>query len=101
MTESLKKTSTKEPVIKESIPKTPISGEKVNEMKETLIEKEYISKHRYLQTLIKKMVESRGYVASIEQPTPDGKDRVDVSLERSDKKIAVEICVTTPKEWEL
>jgi hypothetical protein len=68
---------------------------------ETLKESKELSEHRYLQTLIKRMAESRGYVASIEQPTPDGKGRVDVALERNGKKIAVEVCVTTPKEWEM
>lgn len=79
----------------------PLTQKEESIIKESLIEKETITRHRYLQTLIKKMAESRGYVASIEQPTPDGKGRVDVSLERNGKKIAVEICVTTPKEWEL
>lgn len=59
------------------------------------------SRHRYIQTLIKKMAESRGFVVSIEQPTPDEKGRVDVGLERNEKKIAVEIQDTTKDEWEL
>lgn len=58
------------------------------------------TQHRYLQTLIKKMAESRGYKTTIEELTPDGKGRVDVSLERAGKKIAVEISVTTSDEWE-
>lgn len=59
------------------------------------------STHRYLQTLIKKVAESKGYRASIEMPTPDGKGKVDVSLERDEKKIAVEVCSTTPVNWEM
>lgn len=59
------------------------------------------SQHRYLQTLIKKMAEARGYKAIIEQPTPDGSGRVDVHLERNTKRIAVEICNTTEAEWEV
>ena len=47
------------------------------------------------------MAESRGYKATIEQPTPDGKGRVDVLLERNDKRIACEITVTTTDEWEV
>ena len=54
-----------------------------------------------MQTLVKKMAESRGYKATIELPTPDGKGRVDVALERNGKKIAVEISVTTPEDWEI
>lgn len=58
------------------------------------------TQHRYLQTLIKKMAESRGYKAILEDSTPDGKGRVDVSLEKGSKKIACEISVTTGDEWE-
>ena len=46
------------------------------------------------------MAESRGYKAALEENTPDGKGRVDVSLERAGKRIAVEISVTTGEEWE-
>lgn len=60
-----------------------------------------ISQHRYLQTLIKKMAEQRGYRAVVEEPTPDGSGRVDVGLERHGKKIAVEISVTTGDIQEL
>lgn len=59
------------------------------------------TKHRELQTLIKRMAESRGYKAIIEDSTPDGKGRVDVSLERAGKRIACEISVTTGDEWEV
>ncbi|MES3017435.1 MAG: type IV secretion system DNA-binding domain-containing protein [Bacteroidota bacterium] len=59
------------------------------------------SQHRYLQTLIKKMAESRGYKATIEAGTPDGKGKVDVLLEKDDTQIACEVSVTTDAEWEL
>ena len=58
------------------------------------------TQHRYLQTLIKRMAESRGYVAKTEVLTPDGNGRVDVSLERNGKRIAVEVSVTTTDTWE-
>lgn len=58
------------------------------------------TQHRYLQTLIKKTAEARGYKATIEQLTPDGAGRVDVNLEREGKKIAVEVSVTTNENWE-
>lgn len=58
------------------------------------------TQHRYLQTFIKRMAESRGYKAMIEESTPDGRGRVDVSLERAGKRIACEISVTTDDEWE-
>lgn len=59
------------------------------------------SQHRYLQNLIKRMAEERGYRAIIEQPTPDGNGKVDVGLERDGKRIACEISVTTSEEHEL
>jgi len=64
-------------------------------------EKKTETRHQYLQTLIARMAQSRGYKASIEQPTPDGKGRVDVSLERSGVRIACEVSVTTGDIWEV
>ena len=65
------------------------------------VERKELSEHRYLQTLIKKMAEARGYKAAIEEPTPDGQGRVDVLLERNQKRIACEIGITTTKDWEV
>jgi len=59
------------------------------------------SRHRYLQALIRRMAEDKGFRAIIEQPTPDGLGRVDVSLEMDGRKIACEISVTTTDEQEL
>ncbi|OJW82376.1 MAG: hypothetical protein BGO69_17485 [Bacteroidetes bacterium 46-16] len=59
------------------------------------------TQHRYLQNLIKKMAESRGYVVKLEAPTPDGTGRVDVSLERNNSRIACEVSVTTDTDWEI
>jgi hypothetical protein len=66
-----------------------------------VIEKKEETQHRYLQTLIKKYAEARGYKASIEMLTPDGKGSVDVSLERDTHRIAIEVSVTTEATWEL
>ena len=85
--------------VKPFIP-TPVPVEILKKPEESPEKKEE-TQHRYLQTLIKKMAESRGYKASIEEPIPDGKGSVDVSLERNKKRIAVEICVTTTKKWEV
>lgn len=68
---------------------------------ETQVAKEEASQHRYLQTLIKKMAEEKGFKAVIEQPTPDNQGKVDVSLERNGKKIACEVSMTTTGEQEL
>ncbi|WP_295794684.1 type IV secretion system DNA-binding domain-containing protein [Mucilaginibacter sp.] len=64
-------------------------------------DKKQETQHRYLQTLIKRMAESRGYTAFIEEPTPDGRGKVDVSLKRNNKLIAVEINDTSKDVWEL
>ena len=47
------------------------------------------------------MAENRGYKATPETPTADGKGRVDVCLERNGKRIAVEIKDKSKEEWEL
>lgn len=60
-----------------------------------------ISQHRYLQNLIKKMAEDKGYRATIELPIFDGSGRVDVSLERNKRKIACEISMTSTGDQEL
>jgi len=77
------------PFVPVEIPSTPIPKQKVE------------TQHRYLQTLIKRMAEARGYKATLEELTPDGKGRVDVSLERNGKRIACEISVTTSDAWEI
>jgi hypothetical protein len=59
------------------------------------------AEHRYLQTFVKTIAEQYGYKANLEAPTPDGKGKVDVLLERAGKQIAVELSVSTPAEWEL
>ncbi len=59
------------------------------------------TQHRYLQSLIKKMAESKGYKATIEALTADGKGRVDVLLEKGDERIACEISVSTDESHEL
>jgi hypothetical protein len=56
--------------------------------------------HRYLQSLIKRMAEEKGYRAVIEEPTPDG-GRVDVGLGQDGKRIACEVSVTSTDEQEV
>ncbi len=57
--------------------------------------------HKYLAQLVKQLAEERGFKASIEEPILGGAGRVDVSLSREGRKIAVEISVTTGRDWEL
>ncbi|MCL4539519.1 MAG: type IV secretion system DNA-binding domain-containing protein [Bacteroidetes bacterium] len=75
---------------RKTVPRTAgTSGEKVE------------TQHRYLQNLVKKMAEAKGYRATIEAPTPDGMGRVDVLLEKENERIACEISVTTDEVHEL
>jgi len=60
-----------------------------------------ISQHRYLQNLIKKIAEDKGYKATIELPILGGSGKVDIGLERNGRKIACEISITTSGEQEL
>lgn len=57
--------------------------------------------HKYLAHLVKQLAEERAFKASIEEPILDGAGRVDVHLSRGERMIAVEISVTTGKDWEL
>ena len=57
--------------------------------------------HLYLQALIKKIAETKNFKATIEEPTPDGTGRIDVVLQKGDIKIAIEVSITTPEEWEI
>jgi len=59
-----------------------------------------ISQHKYLQYLIKKVAEERGFKATIESPTKDKRGRIDICLERNDEKIACEIAISTTEEHE-
>jgi hypothetical protein len=56
--------------------------------------------HKYLQALIKRMAEEKGFRAIIEKTLPDG-GSVDVSIERDGKLIACEISETTSDAHEL
>lgn len=58
------------------------------------------AQHQYLQQLIKRWTEGRGYLATIEQPILDGMGSVDVALEKDEMRIACEISVTTSPEHE-
>jgi DNA helicase HerA-like ATPase len=57
--------------------------------------------HQYLQELVKRWGEARGFRALVEKPILDGKGSVDVALEREGMAIACEISVTTGVEQEV
>ncbi len=57
--------------------------------------------HKYLQHLVKRLAEDRGYRAVIEAPILAGAGSVDVSLEKGERKIACEISVTSETDHEI
>ena len=58
-------------------------------------------RHKYLQQLVKRLAEARGWRATIEQPVLGGAGLVDVALERAEARIACEISVTSTGEHEI
>ena len=57
--------------------------------------------HKYLQQLIKRWAEARGFTVTIEKPILDGLGSVDVALNTDTQTIACEISVTTGIDHEL
>lgn len=80
---------------------TSISEEKIQEVTENLVKQKQESSHRYLQNLIKRLAESKGFKATLEASLPSGDGKVDVLLEKDGKKIACEVSVTTDISWEV
>lgn len=74
------------------------------EVKKELIEREEESKtvreHRYIQQIIKKLGQERGFQATIEKETKKG-GRVDVVLQRDRLMIAFEVSVTNKADYEV
>lgn len=62
---------------------------------------EETTEHRYLQTIIKRIGESGGFVSTLEKPVFGGIGKVDVALENESYKIACEIAITNTVEYEL
>lgn len=100
----------KQPIFKAEETKTPKETQKPKQEPtrqasekeiKVIVEKKEETQHRYLQTLVKKMAESKGYKAIIEMPTADGKGSVDVCIEGNNLRIACEVSVTTDSNWEL
>jgi excisionase family DNA binding protein len=56
--------------------------------------------HKYLQQLIRRWAEARGYAVTIEKEILDGLGSVDVALEKGGRMIACEVSVTTDAEHE-
>lgn len=57
--------------------------------------------HQYLQELVKRWADSKGFRAVVEEPTSDGTGQVDVGLTGHGLRIACEISVTTSADHEV
>ena len=57
--------------------------------------------HRYLQNLVKKIAQERGYKATVEESVLGGEGGIVVAIEGYSEKIACEITVTTSYAWEV
>jgi len=57
--------------------------------------------HKYLQQLVKRWAEGRGYEVTIEKPILDGLGWVDVALQKGERSVACEISVSTAADHEL
>ena len=101
-------------VVETKPPKTSVKYDVIQTEKENVIEKnqeelplvatdqekptEQLRVHTYLQTLIKKMAESRGYKVTTEAPVSGGS--VDMVIVKEETIYAIELSVTTDPEWE-
>jgi hypothetical protein len=59
------------------------------------------AQHKYLQELVRRWAQSKGYKTTIEKPILDGMGSVDVALEKEGHSIACEITVTTTIDHEV
>lgn len=57
--------------------------------------------HKYLQSLVKRMAESKGFLSTVEKELFGGLGRIDVALEKESLKIACEISVTNEPDYEV
>ncbi|MEP7010168.1 MAG: type IV secretion system DNA-binding domain-containing protein [Acidobacteriota bacterium] len=57
--------------------------------------------HTYLQELIKRWAQEQGFRAVVEEQIAGGRESIDVALYRGDARIACEISITTPLEYEV
>ena len=83
--------------VKSPQPSEPIFAEAFN----TPVSEKRTQQHRYLQTLVKRMAEDKGFRVTIEKSVLGGVGKVDVALEREPLKIACEISVTNEPDYEL
>lgn len=80
---------------------TPIPVSDIGEELDVSAAVQPTQQHRYLQALVKKMAEHKGFKATLEKPLFGGAGRVDVALESDTITIACEISVTNEPDYEL
>jgi hypothetical protein len=83
------------------VPATPNSTVDLSETIDVPVAEQPTQQHRYLQALVKKMAENKGFKATLEKPLFGGAGRVDVALESDVIRIACEISVTNEPNYEL
>lgn len=83
--------------IPDPIPNPPAAGDNAS----AFVSEKRTQQHRYLQALIKRMAENKGFRVTIEKQVLGGVGRVDVALENDSSKIACEISVTNETDYEV
>ncbi len=102
--ETIQESKKQSPLSRNEQTKTLDTTPDIEVQKDAFIEQEEISKqhreHHYLQTLIKKQAQDRGFRVTLEKEIHDGK-RIDIVLENEKLKIACEISVTNTVSYEV
>jgi hypothetical protein len=89
------------PIISSMPVPAPLKKRKPKVERQLAVEGKGGPQHKYLQSLIKRMAEEKGFRAIIEEQIPGGSGSVDVGLKKDEKRIACEISLTTTDEQEL
>lgn len=90
----------KESLVEEELTPQKIEASAIDELKEIEEKSERNKEHQYLQKLVRKMGQDRDYLSTLEKETKDG-GRIDVVLEKSSTRIAIEISVTNTPAYEV
>lgn len=91
----------KKPVQTENVTAIAVEPTEKSETVNTAKDNQTESSHRYLQSIIKRIGENYGFVATLEKQVFGGVGKVDVAFENEYLKIACEIAVTNTVDYEL
>jgi hypothetical protein len=83
------------------LPKPPVEKAEPIPLPKSEISDRGNERHRYLQTLVKRIGERKGFLATVEKTVFGGIGKIDVALESEALKIACEITVTNTIDYEL